>query len=70
MKRHRNTPHETHSEIADQPCAPSCVSQDSIACKAHERYVQRGGLDGQDLEDWLAAERELLEESSSVHNEH
>lgn len=28
-----------------------------IACKAHELYEQRGGSPGQDLDDWLEAER-------------
>ena|SRR5579872_205527 len=31
-----------------------------IAARAHELYLQRGGADGHDLDDWLAAEKELL----------
>ena len=30
-----------------------------IAQKAYERYVARGQAQGQDLEDWLVAEREV-----------
>jgi hypothetical protein len=30
-----------------------------IAARAHDRFVQRGGEHGHDLEDWLAAEAEL-----------
>jgi hypothetical protein len=30
-----------------------------IAARAYELYLQRGGNDGQDFDDWLAAEREL-----------
>jgi hypothetical protein len=30
-----------------------------IATRAYELYLQRGGQDGQDFEDWLEAEREL-----------
>lgn len=33
-----------------------------IACKAHELYEQRGGSPGQDLDDWLEAERLVKEE--------
>lgn len=33
--------------------------QDRIAGRAYELYLARGGSDGADLEDWLAAEREL-----------
>jgi hypothetical protein len=38
--------------------APS-VSDDMIAQRAFEVYCARGGGDGQALEDWLQAEREL-----------
>jgi hypothetical protein len=34
-------------------------SQERIAERAYELYLARGGADGQDWEDWLAAEREL-----------
>ena len=30
-----------------------------VALRAYELYLQRGGGDGQDMDDWLAAEREL-----------
>ena len=33
-----------------------------IAERAYELYQHRGGHHGQDLEDWLAAEREVLSE--------
>jgi hypothetical protein len=33
--------------------------RDRIAQRAYELYLARGGADGQDLEDWLVAEREL-----------
>ena len=32
---------------------------DEIAQAAYLRYLSRGGSDGQDLDDWVAAEREL-----------
>ena len=32
---------------------------DDIAQKAYERYLERGGTDGRDFDDWIEAEREL-----------
>jgi ribosomal protein L7/L12 len=32
---------------------------EQIAARAYERYLERGGRDGHDVEDWLAAEAEL-----------
>jgi hypothetical protein len=34
-------------------------SLEDIASRAHERFVERGGEHGHDVEDWLAAEAEL-----------
>lgn len=34
-------------------------SQDEIARLAYELYESRGREDGQDIEDWLSAERQL-----------
>jgi Protein of unknown function (DUF2934) len=36
--------------------------KEQIAARAYELYVQRGGEDGHDLEDWLLAEEELKQE--------
>ena len=38
----------------DQPPAADAVSQ-----RAYERFQERGGEHGRDLDDWFAAEREL-----------
>ncbi|MEO7275225.1 MAG: DUF2934 domain-containing protein [Vicinamibacterales bacterium] len=35
------------------------VSDDVIAARAFEYYCSRGGEHGRDMDDWLAAEREL-----------
>jgi len=32
---------------------------DEIAEAAYQRYLRRGGGDGQDFDDWVEAEREL-----------
>lgn len=34
---------------------------EEISGRAYEAYVQRGRIDGFDLEDWLQAEKELRE---------
>jgi hypothetical protein len=40
---------------------------DLIRERAYEIYINRGELDGGDLEDWLRAERELRIEMIAVH---
>jgi hypothetical protein len=35
---------------------------DRVAKKAYERYLDRGQLDGYDLDDWLEAEQLILAE--------
>jgi len=37
-------------------------SEEEIARRAHELYVQRGGEHGKDVEDWARAEKELSDE--------
>jgi|HubBroStandDraft_4_1064222.scaffolds.fasta_scaffold1153050_1 hypothetical protein len=43
-------------------------SRDKIARRAHELYRQRGGEQGNDVEDWVRAEKELkrLENEASM----
>ena len=36
---------------------------DEIAEAAYHRYLQRGGQDGRDFEDWVEAERDLRSRS-------
>jgi len=36
------------------------IPRDKIERRAYERFIERGGADGADVDDWLAAERELL----------
>ncbi len=37
------------------------VMRELIAMRAYERYVARGYTHGHDVEDWLSAEREILQ---------
>ena len=41
------------------------VSPEDIARRAYELYLGRGGADGNDVEDWLMAESELLQERAT-----
>jgi len=45
---------------AEQAARRAEALQDRIAQRAYELYEQRGRQEGQDLEDWLEAERELV----------
>jgi hypothetical protein len=36
-------------------------TKDQLERRAYELYLERGRADGQDLADWFAAERELVE---------
>jgi hypothetical protein len=42
------------------------VTREQIERRAYEIYLQRGGSDGTDMEDWLIAERELLGEQDGA----
>ena len=37
-------------------------SEEEIRMRAYRRYLERGGVDGLDFDDWLEAERELKKE--------
>jgi len=54
----------TSSTATAQPTAAlkGEALQRRIAIKAYERYLDRGQLDGYDLDDWLAAEGLVLAE--------
>ena len=43
----------------DRAIAPHEPAIEEIRARAYEVYVQRGRIDGLDLEDWLRAEQEL-----------
>ena len=40
--------------------AENSPSREQIEARAYEIYLRRGGQDGQDIADWLAAENELI----------
>ena len=53
---------ETDSVMEDRPSAP--ITEEEIAQRAYALYEARGREEGHDLDDWLEAERELLDERS------
>jgi hypothetical protein len=55
----------TPTTVADAPATSESVRtplQERIAERAYELYLARGGAHGQDHEDWLQAEAEILAE--------
>ena len=50
------SPIQSHSDDTSEKHAPSC---EEIRFRAYEIYLERGGLPGDELEDWLQAAREL-----------
>ena len=47
-------------EQTDQSVKQSIPLEEQIRQRAHEIYLQRGGQDGSEMDDWLQAEAELL----------
>ena len=48
-------------EVPDQEAAEPSPSYGAIARRAFELFLARGAAHGHDVEDWLAAERQLKE---------
>lgn len=67
---------DTPVSVAETPDTPPAeqahddLSQedprDRIAMRAYELYLARGGSDGGDFDDWLAAEREISRSSGTA----
>ena len=54
--KHNRQRHEVESHINVDPAA----QRRQIEERAYARFLERGGVPGQDVEDWLAAEQEIL----------
>lgn len=52
---------KTSPKTANRPANENAVLpiEETIAKRAHELFLARGGTHGSDLDDWLQAEREL-----------
>ena len=57
---------EKSSSESEPQIARSVPMREEIELRAHEIYVERGGAPGQDLQDWLQAERELVAKYSKA----
>ena len=53
-------PTEESSTGSEPRTAESSPTREEIELRAYQIYVERGGTHGQDVEDWLQAERELV----------
>jgi hypothetical protein len=58
----------TSSQSAADP-SPNEAQRDRIAARAYELYQARGGSHGQDFDDWLSAEREVMSDNRPVRDE-
>jgi Protein of unknown function (DUF2934) len=52
---------EASPAVGDSKIAEARPGREEIEARAYQIYVERGGTPGQEVEDWLQAERELLE---------
>lgn len=53
--------HEVDASDKAQPQPTTVPNVEEIRLRAYELYLERGCLDGSDVEDWLQAERKLVE---------
>lgn len=53
-------------ESASNVTGDAGPSEQQIAKRAHELYLERGAEEGHDLDDWLQAERELKAQKSAA----
>ena len=73
MKSRKETPKvavkSPTSTSGNQDPRPPGPSLEEMRLRAYEIYVERGGTDGQDLEDWFQAEKELTESIRKRHSD-
>ncbi len=56
-----SSPIESSSRRSGQQIAERHPTREEIELRAYQIYVDRGGAQGNDLDDWLQAELELIE---------
>jgi hypothetical protein len=58
---------EGSSPTTDKPrVAKYQPTQEEIALRAYHLYMERGGVSGNELEDWVEAERQLISENGKA----
>jgi len=60
------TAKSSSSALKKPRAGKSAPTQDEIARRAYEIYLERGAAPGHELEDWTRAERELLQKNGQV----
>lgn len=60
------TAKSSSSALKNARVAKSAPTQDEIARRAYEIYLERGGAPGHELEDWTRAERELVQKNGQA----
>jgi hypothetical protein len=50
-----------HAALEQMLARAAKLQHQAIEQRAHQVFLERGGAHGQDLQDWLAAKRELLD---------
>ena len=66
-KTRRKSENSTANDSGPQfsgDAAAATMDRDRVAQRAYELYLARGCADGQDVDDWLCAERELTGNSA------
>ena len=58
---------EKSSSESQPQTASGTPTHEEIELRAHEIYIERGGAHGQDVDDWLQAERELVGKFEKPH---
>ena len=61
-----NKPTEKSSPESQPQTVPSAPMREEIELRAYQIYIERGGAHGQDVGDWLQAERELVEKCGKL----
>ena len=56
-----NKPTEKSSPEVEPQTVSGAPTREEIELRAYQIYVARGSAHGQDVDDWLQAERELVE---------
>jgi hypothetical protein len=58
-KKKRTAPRQPQASKVATPAVRKEPTFDEIRQRAYEIYMRRGGAQGRDVDDWIAAEREL-----------
>ena len=59
VKTQKRTPPPTIEKVEPKK---TTITEDDVRLRAYELYLQRGAIPGDEVSDWLQAERELLAE--------